>query len=261
MPTPAVRIAVAGAGQIGKRHIELIVKSAECALSAIVDPAPAAADYARTLGVPIYGSLAELFAQGPPRRRGPRDAESAARRPGARMHRRQSAHAGRKARGAHARSRHEAVRGGRSGERARAGRPPPPPQLDHGQGRRGHRERDAREDRRRRGHRALLQGRERGLLRRRVRVAARTRRRSHPAQHDSRGRQPALAVRRNRGRAGVHVERHAKFSGRGYGGHRVALRQRRARHLHAVGHRGLGSKLGAHVRRGPALREGAHRRG
>ena len=66
MPTPAVRIAVAGAGQIGKRHIEFIVKSTECALSAIVDPAPATADYARSLGVPVYGSLAELFAKDRP---------------------------------------------------------------------------------------------------------------------------------------------------------------------------------------------------
>ena len=43
-----------------------------------------------------------------------------------------------------------AVRSGRSRERAGAGRPPSPPQLDHGQGGRGHRERSARQDRRRR---------------------------------------------------------------------------------------------------------------
>ncbi len=63
MSVPNVRIAVAGAGQIGKRHIELIVKSDTCALAAIVDPAPAAADYARALGVPLYPSLAALFAR------------------------------------------------------------------------------------------------------------------------------------------------------------------------------------------------------
>jgi predicted dehydrogenase len=66
MPSPKVRIAVAGAGQIGRRHIELVVKNPECTLSAIVDPAAAAVDYARTLGVPRYMSLAELFAKGRP---------------------------------------------------------------------------------------------------------------------------------------------------------------------------------------------------
>jgi len=66
MPTPRARIAVAGAGQIGKRHIEHIRKNAECALAAIVDPAPAAADYARSLGVPLYGSLADLLARDRP---------------------------------------------------------------------------------------------------------------------------------------------------------------------------------------------------
>ena len=62
MSAPSVRIAVAGAGQIGRRHVEFILKSAECTLSAIVDPAPATADYARSLGVPVCGSLSELFA-------------------------------------------------------------------------------------------------------------------------------------------------------------------------------------------------------
>jgi predicted dehydrogenase len=66
MTIPKVRIAVAGAGQIGKRHMELIGKSQECALSAIVDPAPAAAGYARTLDVPLYTSLADLFAKDRP---------------------------------------------------------------------------------------------------------------------------------------------------------------------------------------------------
>jgi predicted dehydrogenase len=66
MTTPKVRIAVAGAGQIGKRHVEMIVKSAQCALSALVDPFPAAAEYARLQGVPLYTSLAELFAKDRP---------------------------------------------------------------------------------------------------------------------------------------------------------------------------------------------------
>jgi predicted dehydrogenase len=61
-PSSRVRIAVVGAGQIGKRHIEMIRRMPErIALAAIVDPAPAAADLAHTLGVPHRASLAELF--------------------------------------------------------------------------------------------------------------------------------------------------------------------------------------------------------
>ena len=66
MTNPNVRIAVAGAGQIGKRHVEMIVKSTACTLSALVDPVATAADYARSLGVPLYRSLAELFAHARP---------------------------------------------------------------------------------------------------------------------------------------------------------------------------------------------------
>jgi predicted dehydrogenase len=58
----AVTIAVAGAGVIGRRHVELIGESPLCALAAIVDPAPAAAGLARAAGVPLYASLGELFA-------------------------------------------------------------------------------------------------------------------------------------------------------------------------------------------------------
>ncbi|MEP6996885.1 MAG: Gfo/Idh/MocA family oxidoreductase [Betaproteobacteria bacterium] len=59
-------IAVAGAGLIGRRHIELIRQSDCCELAAIVDPVSAAADLARECGVPAYRTLAELFAAGPP---------------------------------------------------------------------------------------------------------------------------------------------------------------------------------------------------
>jgi predicted dehydrogenase len=55
-------IAVAGAGLIGRRHIELIRASDCCELAAIVDPAPAAAALARDCGVPLYPTLAALFA-------------------------------------------------------------------------------------------------------------------------------------------------------------------------------------------------------
>jgi predicted dehydrogenase len=57
-----ISIAVAGAGLIGRRHIELIRQSDSCELAAIVDPAPAAAVLARECDVPLYRTLAELFA-------------------------------------------------------------------------------------------------------------------------------------------------------------------------------------------------------
>ena len=57
-----LQIAVAGAGLIGRTHCALIQASDECALSGIVDPAPAAADIARRAGVPLYASLAEVLA-------------------------------------------------------------------------------------------------------------------------------------------------------------------------------------------------------
>ena len=58
-----VTIAVAGAGLIGRRHIELIQSSADCRLVAIVDPSPSAADFARAQHVPLYRSLAELLSK------------------------------------------------------------------------------------------------------------------------------------------------------------------------------------------------------
>ncbi|WP_088958612.1 Gfo/Idh/MocA family protein [Variovorax sp. HW608] len=58
---PRVRIAVAGAGYIGQAHMGVALRSASCALSAIVDPAPAAQAIASRAGVPLYRSLDELF--------------------------------------------------------------------------------------------------------------------------------------------------------------------------------------------------------
>ncbi len=55
------RIAVAGAGLIGKRHIDLAAKAQRAQLSAIVDPAPAAVGIAASYNVPLYQTLAELF--------------------------------------------------------------------------------------------------------------------------------------------------------------------------------------------------------
>jgi predicted dehydrogenase len=56
------RIAVAGAGYIGLAHIAALRASPTCALSAIVDPSPAAAK----AGMPLYGSLEELLAKDRP---------------------------------------------------------------------------------------------------------------------------------------------------------------------------------------------------
>jgi len=61
-----VRIAVAGAGMIGLRHIEETQKSPTVELSAIVDPGPNAPEIAKKEGVPLYRSLGELFAKDKP---------------------------------------------------------------------------------------------------------------------------------------------------------------------------------------------------
>ena len=78
-----VRIAVAGAGVIGLRHIEEIVASPNCVLSAIVDPGPNAAEVARKHGVPLYQSLSECSPRTSPRVSS-RHAQPDARRAGAR---------------------------------------------------------------------------------------------------------------------------------------------------------------------------------
>jgi len=61
-----VRIAVAGAGLIGLRHIEETQRRAGCELAAIVDPSPKAREVAQKAGVPLYKSLGELFAKAKP---------------------------------------------------------------------------------------------------------------------------------------------------------------------------------------------------
>lgn len=63
--TPKVRIAVAGAGLAGKRHIEIASQSNRVQLSAIVDPA-LASEIGEVHGVPVYESLTELFARNRP---------------------------------------------------------------------------------------------------------------------------------------------------------------------------------------------------
>ena len=51
-----MRIAVAGKGLIGLRHIEEIQRSQAARLSAIVDPSPRATEVAHKEGIPLYAS-------------------------------------------------------------------------------------------------------------------------------------------------------------------------------------------------------------
>ncbi len=62
----SLRIAVAGAGLIGRRHIELIQSSPSCELAAVVDPLPASAQFAAELTAPWYTSLSALLAANKP---------------------------------------------------------------------------------------------------------------------------------------------------------------------------------------------------
>jgi predicted dehydrogenase len=57
-----LRIAVAGAGAIGRRHIELVLADRNCLLAAIVDPASNAAEIAAEARVSLFRSLTDLFA-------------------------------------------------------------------------------------------------------------------------------------------------------------------------------------------------------
>ncbi len=60
------RIAVAGAGYIGRDHIAAARASTTVELSAVVDPAPTPEGVAAATGVPIYPDLATLFTIDPP---------------------------------------------------------------------------------------------------------------------------------------------------------------------------------------------------
>jgi predicted dehydrogenase len=61
-----VRIAVAGAGLIGRRHVEEVDASPVATLAAIVDPGPVGPELAQKYGVPLHTGIAELFAAGRP---------------------------------------------------------------------------------------------------------------------------------------------------------------------------------------------------
>jgi len=56
-----LRIAVVGAGAIGRRHIELIAAEPSCTLACIVDPSPAAESIAAQNRVPLYPSVEALL--------------------------------------------------------------------------------------------------------------------------------------------------------------------------------------------------------
>ena len=60
------RIAVVGAGLIGQAHMRVAQASPTVTLSAVVDPAPAAAGRAARAGVPLYASLEDLLARDKP---------------------------------------------------------------------------------------------------------------------------------------------------------------------------------------------------
>jgi predicted dehydrogenase len=61
-----LKIAVAGAGLIGRAHIARIGQSQQCELAAITDPTPQAKDYAAELGVPYFATLEQMLDESKP---------------------------------------------------------------------------------------------------------------------------------------------------------------------------------------------------
>lgn len=62
----ALKIAVAGAGLIGRAHMAVMAQSNSCVLAAIADPADAAKQLAAEKGVPWFATLEELLASTQP---------------------------------------------------------------------------------------------------------------------------------------------------------------------------------------------------
>jgi predicted dehydrogenase len=60
-----LRIAVAGAGAIGSRHIELIAAEPACTLACIVDPSPAAESIAARNRVPLFPAVEAMLGTAP----------------------------------------------------------------------------------------------------------------------------------------------------------------------------------------------------
>ena len=65
-PGKPFRIAVAGAGLIGKRHVQAVDRCDAAIVSAIVDPAPAARDFAGSIGCDWHTSIADMLGAGSP---------------------------------------------------------------------------------------------------------------------------------------------------------------------------------------------------
>lgn len=62
-----VRIAVIGAGLIGRTHIAVLRSgNADYTLAAVADPSPTAAEEARQLGYPIYAEIVEMLEHAKP---------------------------------------------------------------------------------------------------------------------------------------------------------------------------------------------------
>lgn len=58
----ATKIAIVGAGLIGRRHIQLISESARCSLSGVVEPSQAARAFVEKSGAPVFDNLSDLLA-------------------------------------------------------------------------------------------------------------------------------------------------------------------------------------------------------
>ncbi len=61
-----VRLAIAGAGYIGQAHLQVVLASPDCVLTAIVDPAPAATDIAARAAVAHFCTLADMLSHDKP---------------------------------------------------------------------------------------------------------------------------------------------------------------------------------------------------
>lgn len=62
--TSRIAIAIVGAGLIGPRHAESVVKCTDASLAAFVDPNPQAEAIAKKYGVPLYHDVDDLLASG-----------------------------------------------------------------------------------------------------------------------------------------------------------------------------------------------------
>ena len=60
------RIAVVGFGLVGRRHVDVVRALPDLELHCVVEADPASAAKAAGLGVPVFGSLAEMFDAGKP---------------------------------------------------------------------------------------------------------------------------------------------------------------------------------------------------